>query len=111
MLDPAGIMRISYSGGTTRYATAAGSKATYTFTGSSIGWVTALGPTRGSATVYIDGVNKGTISLYSSTTTSRRIAFVASWPSQGSHTITIVAVGTAGHPRIDVDAFVRLAEV
>jgi beta-glucosidase-like glycosyl hydrolase len=98
----------SYSGGTTRYATVAGAKATYPFSGSSVAWVTATGPTRGSAKVYIDGIYKGTINLYSSTVVVRRIPFAYSWTASGSHRITIVAVGTTGHPRVDLDAFVRL---
>ncbi len=98
----------SYSGGTTRYATATGASSSYTFTGSGIGWVTAVGPTRGSARVYVDGVYKATVSLYSSTVALRRIAWTFNWPTQGRHTIKVVVVGTAGHPRVDVDAFVRL---
>ena len=97
-----------YSGGSTRYASAAGARASYTFTGSGIGWVAAVGPTRGSAKVYVDGAYTTTVSLYSATTALRRIVYAANWNSQGTHTIRIVVVGTAGHPRVDVDAFVRL---
>jgi len=98
----------NYSGGSTRYASASGASASYTFTGSGIGWVTAVGPTRGSARVYVDGVLKSTVSLYAPTAALRRIAYVLNWNTQGTHTIRIVVVGTAGHPRVDVDAFVRL---
>jgi len=97
-----------YSGGTTRYASAAGASASYTFTGSSVGWVTEMGPTRGSAKVYIDGIHTATINLHSSAPIMRRIAYAFTWTHQGIHTITIVALGTAGDPRVDVDAFVRL---
>ena len=97
-----------YSGGTTTYATAAGASASYTFTGSGVGWVTEMGPTRGSAKVYIDGVDTATVTLHSSTTILRRIAYAFNWANQGIHTIKIVALGTAGHPRVDLDAFVRL---
>jgi hypothetical protein len=92
----------------TRFATAAGATASYTFTGSGVGWVTATGPTRGSAKVYVDGVYTTTVRLYSSTTGLRRIAYAVNWTGQGTHTIKIVVIGTAGHPRVDVDAFVRL---
>jgi beta-N-acetylhexosaminidase len=97
-----------YSGGVTRYASTAGASASYSFTGTSIGWVAALGPTRGSAKVYIDGTYQATVSLYATTTSLRRIGYVRSWSSQAGHTIKIVVVGTAGHPRVDLDAFVRL---
>jgi len=98
----------SYSGGSLRYATAAGASANYTFVGSSVAWVSALGPGRGSAAVYLDGVYRATVSLYAATAASRRIVYAASWASQGTHAIRVVVVGTAGHPRVDVDAFVRL---
>jgi beta-N-acetylhexosaminidase len=97
-----------YSGGSTRYATAAGAWASWTFTGSSVGWVAAVGPGRGSAKVYVDGIYERTVSLYASTTALRRVAYALTWGSQGTHTIRIVVAGTAGHPRVDVDAFVRL---
>jgi beta-N-acetylhexosaminidase len=97
-----------YSGGATRYASTPGASASYSFTGTSIGWVAALGPTRGSAKVYIDGTYQATVSLHAATSSLRRIVYVRSWSSQGAHTIRIVVVGSAGHPRVDLDAFVRL---
>jgi beta-N-acetylhexosaminidase len=99
---------VGYSGGSTRYATAAGAWASYTFTGTGIGWVAAVGPTRGSARVYIDGRYMATVNLHSTTTSLRRIMFATNWPHQGTHTIRIVVLGTAGHARVDVDSFVRL---
>jgi hypothetical protein len=97
-----------YYGGTIRYATAASASTSYTFTGYSIGWVAYRGPTRGSATVYVDGVLKATVSLYSSTYASKPVAYTFSWSTNGVHTIQVVDDGTVGHSRIDVDAFVRL---
>jgi beta-N-acetylhexosaminidase len=97
-----------YSGGSTRYASAAGASASYTFTGTSVGWVAATGPTRGAAKVYLDGAYVRTVDLHASTTSLRRIVFAANWATRASHTIRIVVVGTTGHPRVDVDAFVRL---
>jgi beta-glucosidase-like glycosyl hydrolase len=99
-----------YSGGTAAYASSARASATYRFTGTSVAWVTGFGPTRGSAEVWVDGVKRTTVSTHATTTSLRRLAFATSWPSQGTHTIRIVVVGTAGHPRVDVDAFVRLYE-
>ena len=96
------------SGGTLKYATAAGASASLTFTGSSVAWVSYKGPTRGSASVYLDGVFYATVSLYASTSIAKQIAYAAAWGSSGVHTIKVVVAGTAGHPRVDVDAFVRL---
>ena len=52
-------------------------------------------------------VRRATLSTYAATTSLRRLAF-ATLAEQGTHTIRIVVVGTPGHPRVDVDAFVRL---
>jgi hypothetical protein len=97
-----------YSGGTAAYVSAPGASASYRFTGTSVAWVTGIGPTRGSAQVWVDGVKRATVSTYATTTSLRRLAFATSWPTQGTHTIRIVVVGTPGHRRVDVDAFVRL---
>jgi GH25 family lysozyme M1 (1,4-beta-N-acetylmuramidase) len=101
----------SASGGSLKYATAAGASATYTFSGSNIAWVASRGPSRGSAKVYIDGVYTATVSLYKSTSVSRSLVYAKGWATNGTHTIKIVVVGTAGHPRVDIDAFVRLIKL
>jgi lysozyme len=98
----------SASGGSLKYTTAKGAAATYSFTGSSVSWVAYRGPNRGSAAVYIDGVYKGTVDLYAATYSPKAVVFAASWGSNGSHTVGILCLGTTGHPRVDVDAFVRL---
>jgi beta-N-acetylhexosaminidase len=98
-----------YSGGATRYATGVGAWASYTFTGTGVGWVAAVGPTRGWARVYLDGHYVTTVNLHAATTGFRRIVFAMNWPSQGTHTIRVVVAGTSGHPRVDVDAFARLS--
>ena len=98
----------SYSGGATKHTSVAGATASHAFTGSSIGWVAGIGPGRGSADVYVDGVFRSTVSLHAVSPATRQIVFVASWATQASHTIDIVVLGTPGHPRVDVDAFVHL---
>ena len=100
----------SASGGSLRYATAAGAWASFTFTGSSVGWVAYKGPSRGSATVYVDGTLFATVNLYSSTNLAKPVVYSVKWGGNGTHTIKIVVVGTAGHPRVDVDALVRLTD-
>ena len=99
------------SGGSVRYTTTAGASATYTFSGRSIAWVADRGPTRGSARIYVDGIYTGLVSLHASSYQWRQIVYEASWSTSGTHTIKIVAVGTAGHPRVDVDAFLRMVDV
>jgi hypothetical protein len=99
----------SASGGSLKYTTAKGAATTYSFTGSSVSWVAYRGPNRGSAAVYVDGAYKGTVDLYAATYSPQAVVVAASWGSNGSHTLGILCLGTAGHPRVDVDAFVSLS--
>ena len=93
-----------FSGGSVRHSSATGASAKYAFTGRAIAWVTTLGADRGAAKVYIDGTLVATVNLNAATTTFGRVAFARTWSASGFHTIRIVVVGTAGHPRVDVDA-------
>jgi hypothetical protein len=94
----------AYSGGSVRYATAAGASASLTTSARSLAFVTTIASTRGYVWIYIDGKYRSTISL-AGATAYRRIVYSASWTSIGTHSIKIVVVGTAGHPRVDLDAF------
>jgi GH25 family lysozyme M1 (1,4-beta-N-acetylmuramidase) len=96
------------SGGSLRFATRKGASVSYLFTGAGVAWVAYRGPNRGSARVYLDGVLKKTINLYAATYSARQVVFAFNWGTTDTHRIKVVALGTAGHPRIDVDAFVRL---
>lgn len=98
----------SVSGGSLVSSSSAGASATFAFTGAGVGWVAYRGPDRGAAAVYVDGTYRTTIDLHSSNAQPRRVVFSAGWPAIGSHAIRIVNVGTAGRPRIDVDAFLSL---
>jgi zinc D-Ala-D-Ala carboxypeptidase len=89
-----------------RYASVAGASASYTFTGSSIAWISRLSPLRGVANVYIDGNLTAVVDTYSPASEPRAVAFSQSWAESGEHTITLVIQGTDGRPRVDVDGFV-----
>ncbi|HEV2005695.1 MAG TPA: hypothetical protein VGQ85_03700, partial [Candidatus Limnocylindrales bacterium] len=98
-----------YSGGSVRYASALGASATFTSTFTrSIGFVTTKAASRGSFRVYIDGVLKATVSAYSATTAYRQVVYQFTFPVRGTHTMKIYVLATAGHPRVDIDAFVVL---
>ena len=99
----------AYYGGRAMSAQVAGSSVRVTFTGQKIAWVSAVGPTRGQARIYVDGTFERTVDLRSATPAARRIMAVRSWSSSGRHTLEIRIVGTAGRPRVDVDAFVVTA--
>ncbi|HET9614336.1 MAG TPA: hypothetical protein VFP22_05960 [Candidatus Limnocylindrales bacterium] len=98
-----------YSGGSSRYSSTAGAAATFSTTlARSVAIVVTRATTRGSFKVYVDGVYKATVSSYGSPTIYRRILYQISWSTAGTHTVKIVVAGTAGHPRVDLDAFVVL---
>ena len=94
----------AYSGGSVRFATAAGASASLTTSARSLAFVTTIASTRGSVWIYVDGSYRATISL-AGPTAYRSIVYCASWASIGTHSIRIVVVGTVGRPRVDLDAF------
>ena len=96
----------SFSGGKARTTSTAGRSVTYTFTGRSAAWVSAKSPTRGSAKVYVDGTYVTTVNLHTTTTAYRRVVWTRSWGQVGTHSVKFVVSGTAGHPRVDVDAMI-----
>ncbi len=104
----------SHYGGSVHYASARGTKATFTFTGGrQVAWVAPKGTNRGYAHVYLDGVAVATVRLYSSSAMYRRAVFVRGGldPSV-THALTVYVPGTkpstSTGTRVDVDAFVVL---
>ena len=91
--------------GALRRTSSGGAAATYTFTGRNVAVVGTRGPAYGSFQVVVDGVLRGTVDAHASATASRRILFRYGWPRAGQHTIRIMNLATAGHPRIDLDGF------
>jgi hypothetical protein len=66
--------------------------------------VAPVGPTRGTANVYVNGVYQATINLYSKVGASRRIVWAKVFDEDSLKTIEIRSNGTYRRPRIDVDA-------
>jgi len=93
-----------FSGGSVRYATAGGASASLTTSARSLAFVTTVASSRGSVWIYVDGSYRATISL-AGPTAYKHIVYATSWASIGTHSLKIVVVGTAGHPRVDLDAF------
>lgn len=56
--------------------------------------------------MWIDGQKVADVNLYSKTTQWRRTVFNTSWATSGTHTLEVRVSGTAGRPRVDVDAFI-----
>ena len=95
-----------YAGDRVRYATRAGATASFTFTGRRVIWYGPTGSTRGQAKVYVDGRYARTVNLRSRSFTAHDAVFSRSWSRAGKHTVTVVVVGTRGHPMVAIDEFV-----
>jgi spore germination protein YaaH len=92
------------SGGSRRYASVGGASAKVTFTGRAIAWVGTRASNRGVARVWLDGRLVATIDTRGAAA-DRVVLFARTWAASGTHTLRIVVAGTAGRPRVDVDAF------
>jgi hypothetical protein len=99
-----GALSGAYGGYVTR-ASAAGSEATFRFTGREVAWVSTMSPSRGIAVVRVDGVKVATIDLYRESLRTRAVVWTYSWDSAATHRVKIRVLGTSGRPRVDVDAF------
>ena len=82
------------TGGAAALATDAGARASLSFTGSGVTWVTYQDQWSGVARVYIDGDLKTTIDNYASAQRAGVVAYSIGGLSGGTHTITIEATGT-----------------
>jgi alpha-tubulin suppressor-like RCC1 family protein len=100
--------RSRFSGGTSMSTSTAGDEATITFTARSFGLVSREARLAGEFQVYVDGEDAGIVDLKSRYRIFQRVVFAHTWATSGEHTVRIVALGTEGRPRIDLDAFVVL---
>jgi hypothetical protein len=97
------------SDGTYRSSRTKNATATVVFTGTAIDWLTAFGRSYGRANVTIDGVSRGTVDLYrSSTTWQAKVSYTGL--VTGQHTMVIKVLGTRNSastgPDVPVDGFV-----
>ena len=100
-------------GDSVTYASTAAAKATFTFTGSSVSWVSTRGTDRGKAEVWLDGTKKATINLYASSRNVRQTVYAINGLSTNtSHNLEIRVVGekdpSSSSTRIDIDGFIAL---
>jgi hypothetical protein len=98
--------------GSTRFATAAGTVATYNFSGTSVAWVSTRAGNRGRAQVLLDGVSMGTVDLFNPTLQARRLVFVRNGLTPGQHTLQVRVLNqrnaSSTGTRVDVDGFASL---
>jgi photosystem II stability/assembly factor-like uncharacterized protein len=96
----------STSASTSAYMTTATSQntAVLNFTGTGVRWVSLMGPLQGNATILLDGVSQGTVSLTAATNKYQQTI----WQKQGlacaPHTFTITATPQTGKS-VNLDAF------
>jgi beta-propeller uncharacterized protein DUF5122 len=95
-------------GDTVHVVSRRGATATFTFTGRQVAWAASRLPGRGVARVYLDGEQVAKVNLHSSTKMHRRIVFARVWSTSAEHRLSIVCAGSAGHPKVDVDAILTL---
>ena len=89
-----------YLSGKARASSVAGATATLRFTGRSIALLSRLGPTRGTASVYVNGVRVATIDTYARTYMPRQVAWSMDWSTVATRTIVVRVNATPGRPRI-----------
>ncbi len=103
-----GMASSSASGGSYRVTGTAGRTATVSFTGTGVDWVTSTGPGSGKAEVFIDGVDKGSVDLYASSTHYQSVRDYSGLTA-GAHTIVVKVLGqknaSATATTVAVDAF------
>ena len=87
----------AYSGRQVKYSTRSGASASMSFTGTGIAWMGPVGPTRGTARVYVDGKYVTTVNLRRSTFKARVLLFSKKFSSSGAHTFKIL-VTSSGRP-------------
>jgi hypothetical protein len=102
---------VSYDGHSARTTRTKGAIARFRFSGKGFAWVAAESPVRGAAQVWIDGNLSGTVNTYRTSSVARMMVFTRSAMTSGLHTIEIRTLGTSGHPRVDIDAFVTMTPV
>ena len=90
----------SYTRGHVRYATTKGASATFTFTGTGIAWYGPVGPTRGIARVFVDGIPYATLDLRRASFGARRLLYARPLPA-GEHTLKIVVLSSGRPVAID----------
>jgi hypothetical protein len=90
-----------WSGGSVMKSSTAGAKATYTFSGRLVSFVSDKASNRGKVSLSVDGGTATTVTLTSSTAVNRVIAWNSTYLSSGSHLLTVKVVSG----RVDIDAF------
>jgi hypothetical protein len=101
-----GLLSVSGAwGGSVTSVQQSGAVATFSFGGRNVAFVGTVGPSYGSADVYLDGVLISTVSEVAAPGVTRRVLFRYGWLDSGYHTLRFV---TNSSGRFDIDGFVVL---
>jgi hypothetical protein len=104
-----GTINAGAGGGSFRSTNLAGQNASFSFNGTSVTWVTRLGPGQGKARVLIDNVSKGVFDQYLAGNQWNAQRPFSGLPD-GAHTIVVKALGArnplASNTTVVVDAFI-----
>jgi Fibronectin type III domain/PKD domain len=99
----------SCAGGFDETTTTANATATITLNAAyHMGFIFAVGPAFGSATILQDGLKVATVDTYAPALGYRLLLFKTGWPTFGYHVLQVVNLATAGHPEIGLDGAVVL---
>ncbi len=85
----------------------AGASLTFRFTGTGIALIGPRGPRRGAVRIILDGNLVATVSAHADRYEARRVLWSKTFAASHTHTMVVRAVGTAGHPKVTVDALLR----
>ena len=97
------------SGGSQEQASTNGATATVTLAGvQGVAIVLSNGPANGQADVTADGGTPILVNTHATATRSLRFGYTVGWSTDGAHNLVLTALGTSGHPEIQVDAIVTL---
>jgi hypothetical protein len=96
----------AYSGDRAHVSTRRGASLVVRFTGRSIALVGPVGPTRGRAAIYLDGVMVRTIDLGARHFDPRRTVFSKTWRAAGTHRLVLRVLGTKGRAAVSLDRVV-----
>ena len=76
-----------------------------TATGTNAGVVSPRGPRKGAVKIYVDGVYRGSVSLYARTSRPRSVIFRTALHGSGTHVVKLVNAPRSGRAQFDLDGF------
>ena len=97
--------------GTESWSSTAGNTVSFTFTGTSVEWISSLASNHGYANIYLDGtLVQSNVDTYAASSVAQQALYTVGGLSNGSHTVEIYVDGTkdagSGGAYVTTDAFI-----